>query len=243
MEGPRAPADSLSAILAGNEESSLSLALGVDRVRSSSTRDMRETDDSLRKKWRSTCSMAKNHVQLPSPPESPTSKLPLSRRREIEMLSAILSEESLSATGAAREPPHSKIAMRTRDRTCLVPFDEAQQPQQPDEVLQTHGTPSITQLSHLKTELHITQEVPSIILFLHILSEILILFRNMCVQITVGLIALRGRVCSTSTLRRILTEIFKMIDGGQSLHMASRENCKYVAVIQDLQVQLELERR
>jgi len=109
------------------------------------------------------------------------------------MLSAILSEESLSATGAAREPPHSKIAMHTRDRTCLVPFDEAQQPQQPDEVLQTHGTPSITQLSHLKTELHITQEVPSIILFLHILSEILILFRNMCVRITVGLIALRGQ--------------------------------------------------
>ena len=166
MEGPRAPADSLSAILAGNEESSLSLAFAVDHVRSSTRRDVCETDDeSLRKKW-SKCSMAKHHVQLPSPPETPTSKLPLSRRREIEMLSAMLSEESLNATVGARES-HAKHALHTRDRTCLVPFDEAQQPQQPAEVRQTRGTPSITQLSHLKAELHITQEVSSIVLFHH----------------------------------------------------------------------------
>ena len=83
-------------------------------------------------------------VLLPVPPESPNSK-PLSRRKEIELLSAVLTEDSLNATQEVRE-------LQTRDRVSRLTFCAAQQQKTP-------GVSTPQSQLNLQTELNRTQEV------------------------------------------------------------------------------------
>jgi len=97
-----------------------------------------------RQQSRNGCWQASKRVMLPVPPESPNSKPPLSRRKEIELMSAVLAEDSLNASQAVRE-------MQTRDRVSLLAICAAQQ--------QTPGASTPRSQLNLQTELHRTQEV------------------------------------------------------------------------------------